>query len=526
MRGLAAVGNLRSVNNRLRIVGLILLALLATWLTVRSCAPEPPQEAPPVAPKREMFHASRPLRVEVIATAPAGGRPGDIAWLALELRYVLLRGQMNIATIGARDDGKSATGSYLLRIALSQEAKQGSLALVTPDQVLEREHDFALPDLTRRGVAREVATQLSKFLGAPDAPAWSNLLGAGDAKSYESFTKAEVDIHGPEGRGFTRPPPAPMRARTVERLESVLRNQPRFARARALLAVGYLSLGGEDESSLTQLAESNAEGAIAQDAKLADAQAALGLAASRRGEWIAAHERFESALTLDKNSVPALEGLACLLADAGRYEEARPFAERAAAIQPRNIGANECLAYAASDARRAAAKTEAEDRKPVDVQVLALEAILMDDAPRAERLLRENLPPQQFATWAQPLLRAVDSRKRIPEALSAVTRAANDDQIDSSTEILCGAALRQPEFVFNRMTRLQRQGASAPLRILWLPQTLFLRKHARFDNVISAAGLPAFWQEHGAPDICTGEPKTYGCATGGEESRKTTKRNE
>ena len=97
-----------------------------------------------------------------------------------------------------------------------------------------------------------------------------------------------------------------MRARTVERLESVLRSQPRFARARALLAVGYLSLGGEDESSLTQLAESNAEGAIAQDAKLADAEAALG-------------RDPESALTLDQNSVPALEGLACLLADAGRY---------------------------------------------------------------------------------------------------------------------------------------------------------------------------------------------------------------
>ena len=187
---------------------------------------------------------------------------------------------------------------------------------------------------------------------------WSKLLGAGDAQSYDSFTKAEVDIHGPEGRGFTRPPPAPMRARTIERLESVLRSQPRFARARALLATGYLSLGGEDESSLTQLAESNAERAIALDANLADAQAALGLAALRRGEWIAAHERFESALMRDPNSVPALEGLACLLADAGRYEEARPFAERATAIQPRNIGANECLACAASDARRA----DGEDR--------------------------------------------------------------------------------------------------------------------------------------------------------------------
>jgi tetratricopeptide (TPR) repeat protein len=514
------------VNNRLRIAGLLLLALLTTWLVVRGCTPEPQQEAPPAAPKRETFNAGRPLRVEVIATAPAGGRPGDIAWLAHELRYVLMRGQMRAAAIGARVDSKSGSGSYLLRVAVSQETRQASLALVAPDQVLEREHDFALPDLTRLAVAREVAKQLPQFLDAPDAAAeWSTLLGASDAANYDSFTKAEVELHGPEGRGFTRPPSTPMRARTIERLESVLRSEPRFARARALLAVGYLSLGGEDQSSLTQLAESNAERAIALDAALADAQAALGLAALRRGEWIAAHERFKSALMQDPNSAPALEGLACLLADAGRHAEGRPFAERAVALQPRNVGANECLAYTAGEAPGSA---EADRAQATDAQVLSLKAILQKDAPAAERLLRENLPPQQFETWAQPLLRAVNSPRHIPEALSAVTRAANDDQIDASTEILCGAALRQPEFVFNRMTRLQRQGATRPLRILWLPQTVFLRKHARFEKVVSAAGLPAFWQEHGAPDICAAEPQTYGCTSGREEQepRKTTQRNE
>jgi tetratricopeptide (TPR) repeat protein len=523
LRGLAAVGNLRRVNNRLRIAGLLLLALLTSWLVVRGCAPEPQQEAPPAAPRRETFNAGRPLRVEVIATAPAGGRPGDIAWLAHELRYVLMRGQMRAAAIGAHDASQSPDESYLLRVAVSQEAKEASLALVAPDQVLEREHEFSLPDITRLHVAREIAKQLQQFLDAPEGAEWSTLLGAGDAKNYDSFTKAEGEIHGPDGRGFTRPPSAHMRARTIERLESVLRGEPRFARARALLAVGYLSLGGKDESSLTQLAESNAERAVALDATLADAQAALGLAALRRGEWIAAHERFKSALTQDPNSAPALEGLACLLADAGRHSEGRPFAERAMAIQPRNVGAGECLAYTADEA---AGGAEADNTNAMDVQVLSLKAILQNDETGAARLLREKLEPQQFEIWAQPLLRAVNSPRHIPEALSAVTRAANDGQIDATTEILCGAALRQPEFVFNRMTRLQRRGATPPLRILWLPQTLFLRKHARFENVVSAAGLPAFWQEHGAPDICATEPETYGCATGREEPRKTSRRNE
>jgi hypothetical protein len=71
--------------------------------------------------------------------------------------------------------------------------------------------------------------------------------------------------------------------------------------------------------------------------------------------------------------------------------------------------------------------------------------------------------------------------------------------------------LKQPEFVFNRMSRLQRQSERLPLRVLWMPQTQFLRKHARFEQIVSAAGLPAFWQEQGVADVCTAEPALYGC---------------
>ena len=113
--------------------------------------------------------------------------------------------------------------------------------------------------------------------------------------------------------------------------------------------------------------------------------------------------------------------------------------------------------------------------------------------------------------WAEPLLLAAENRRHIPQALQAVTLAASEKQIDPATEILCGAALKQSEFVFNRMSRLQRQGERLPLRVLWMPQTKFLRQHARFEQVVSAAGLPAFWQEQGPPDLCTGEPKLYGC---------------
>src|SRR5690606_41682669 len=88
---------------------------------------------------------------------------------------------------------------------------------------------------------------------------------------------------------------------------------------------------------------------------------------------------------------------------------------------------------------------------------------------------------------------------------------SNAGYIDAATEILCGAALKQPEFVFNRLARLAREGSHTPLRVLWLPNAEFLRKHPRFETTISAAGLMSFWHGSGPPDVCTSEPDVYGC---------------
>ena len=131
----------------------------------------------------------------------------------------------------------------------------------------------------------------------------------------------------------------------------------------------------------------------------------------------------------------------------------------------------------------------------------------------ARRIFRGTTSDEDFREWAEPLLQAATDRARVPDALQSITRAASDGRIDAATEILCGAALRRAEFVFNRMARLQREREPVPLRMLWMPQTAFLRRHARFEQIVGTAGLPAFWQEYGPPDACKAEPKTYGCKT-------------
>lgn len=482
-----------------RLIGLVALAALAAWPILRSCSPEPPEPVTPPAPVREEFHASKPLRLEFKSAA----ENADLAWLRYELNQLLTRGKMHIAPVAT--DPVSDPRVFTLQVTMSADGKQAGLALIAPDNIVDRKTSLPLPTESRLATVRTFATALPRFLNAAHtASDWAALLGTDDPKAYDTFLDSAMEWSGSESPGFTQPDSA-RRSPAVERLETLIRQQPKFARAWGALAIGYLSLGGEDETSLTQLSESKAERALTLDDNIADAHAALGLVHLRRNEWVAAREQFARALTLDAQAVAALEGIGCLLVDAGRYREAALFAAQAVALQPGNQGARDCFAYTLTQGKAPAGITP----RPSPVQ--ALEALLGGDNAGAREILRSSLSAQDFTRWAEPLLQAAENRRHIPQALQAVTLAASEQQIDATTEILCGAALKQSEFVFNRMSRLQRQGERLPLRVLWMPQTKFLRQHARFEQVVSNAGLPAFWQEQGPPDVCLDEPKLYGC---------------
>lgn len=448
---------------------------------------------------REEFHASKPLRLEFKSAAEGA----DLAWLRYELNQLLTRGKMHIAPVAT--DPVSDPRVFTLQVTIGADGQQAELALIAPDNVVDRKTMLPLPTDSRLDITRTFATALPRFLNAAHTTTdWIALLGTDDPAAYDSFLDSVMQWSGADSPGFTQPD-AIGRSPAVEKLETLIRQQPKFARAWGALAIGYLSLGGEDETSLTQLAESKAERALTLDDNIAEAHAALGLVHLRRNEWVTAREQFARALKVDAQTAAALEGLACLLVDAGRYREAAPFAAQAVVLQPGNQGARDCFAYTLTEAKPPAGITP----RPSPVQ--ALEALLGGDNAAAREILRSSVSAQDFTRWAEPLLRAAENRRHVPQALQAVTLAASEKKIDPTTEILCGAALKQSEFVFNRMSRLQRQGERLPLRVLWMPQTQFLRQHARFEQIVSTAGLPAFWQEQGPPDVCATEPKLYGC---------------
>ncbi len=494
--------------NTRRLIGLIVLALFATWIGLRGCTPEPPPPPETPEPVREAFHATKPLRPTVHFEQAAEEDETDDSWLERELRYLLLRGQMNIAT------NEPAATTFELRIKVRADRQHATLQLIAPDEVVEREQAVAL-GTQRLDTIRALASALPSFLDASHASNdWATFLGTNDTRAYDTYLRSAAALFGPTAQGVTRPVASRAMTRTIERLEALTRSQPKFARASAALAIAYLSLGGDDLVSLSELAESAAERALLLDDNLAEAHAALGVVNLRENEWIAAQDRFVRALSLDANLASAAEGLACLYVDSGHPKRSLSYAQLAVALQPRNVGANECLTYASIST----ASEETTDIVPIApvARVRALAAFLQGDTRAAERLLRRTMPRAEFEIWAGPTLQAASNRRLVPEALKAITLAANDGYIDAATEILCGAALKQPEFVFNRLARLAREETHAPLRVLWLPNTDFLRNHPRFEQTISAAGLSSLWHSSGPPDICASEPNVYGCNLRGE----------
>jgi len=489
----------------LRIVALVVVAAAIGWIAFKSIPPRTP-DAPAVAPPvREAFHVAKTLRLEVLRLDAEGNKQPERGWLERELRHLLARGKMKLEPVPASEGPKPFT----LRVTLGGEDIAARAELIAPDGIRDRNETIELSKQSHLDSMRSFAQRLPVLLGAPNAQDWAAFLGTGDSAAYDTFLRATDELLAPAANGFSAPPkPAQSTVLNLERIETLARRHRDFARARALLSIAYLSVGGEDQASLMKLAETAAERALTADPQLDDAHAALGIVRMRRMDWSAAQEHFDAALAIDASSVPALEGLGCLLIDLGHAQAALPIALRAATLQPGNQGARECASYAriAIDAQTPVpAETQADVAR-----IFATIKLLAGDSAAAESLLRSNnAAPNELI---DAVLAASADRARIPDALQVITSAADDERINAETELLLGTALRRPDFVFNRMLRLTKQTEAVPLRMLWLPQTDFLRKHRRFKEIVSAASLSAYWQDHGVPDVCASEPKVAGCA--------------
>jgi Tfp pilus assembly protein PilF len=479
---------------------LVLLACIALLLVIRGCLPKHQEVQAPPPPPREVFDKSKPFILSIVDTPESGSATS--AWLARELNTLGSLAGLHIAT--AQPD----EAARLFQLQILYSGRTAQLKLVAPDQIVERQQSISFADPSRLQIAKELTKQLLTFVGTRSNASVDAGLDF-DAPSFQALTEAMDEIMGADSRGFTEVGEKLSHAASVSKLERVAKQNARNPRALSALALGYLSVGGPDHQSLLDLAEQRAQEALSIDQDIADAHAALGLAALRRNQWVSARESFDRALTLNPSSLPTLEGLACVFADVGQLHQAAEFAQRALALHPQNVGAQDCLNYARPSATKFESLTEAQ--KTNAALVAATIALLNKDYAHARELLAAGLREPAMKSWGESLLDAAQHPAHISRALQNITEAAMDRRIESSQVLLAGLALRKSDFVYNRLARLRAEHEPDPTRILWLAPAGFLRTQARFERVVTEADLPAYWHEYGRPDVCKAEPTVYGC---------------
>lgn len=487
----------------LPLIMLVVTATVLYWAWSLLPAHKSQPSSQPAAP-RIAYSANQPL---TFALVPAGGDQSTTVedWLHDEVRYWLRRAP-EARYVSSITNGTQRP--FVLQVRVLQDKLQ--LRLIAPDAFVEREKMVATQPVGLP-FAVSLAQEIPRFLGLKND--WRALIGTDDAAAYASVLLTREHLRATPAHDTLDPAQATQRLVTdIDALERVTRRYKQYARAWSTLALAYSQMESEDSTSLDTLALAAAERTIALDPKAAEAHAVRGYVQYQHGQWLAAHAQLLQALQLQPDAAAALTVLSCLLVDAGLGSQALPIAQQAVAAAPADAAAHECLSYARVAVGQPADLKNAAPQPFVVARLVATVQILEGNVPAARATYESVLAREhRAAPWLDALLNAASDRSQSVEALRAITSAASEGHVDATTEVLAGVALKRSDFVFNRLLRLQHANEYAPIRVLWLPQTANLRKHASFDDVLRASNLATFWARHGKPDVCAKEPRIVAC---------------
>lgn len=487
---------------------LLIVAVAGVWSWVREPA-DPDSPAAVTAEQQPDLHARALLKV-VASRTSLSAEDREVRWLEGELRYLLTRAQVALARPQGPYDAADGATVFTLRLVVGERPGEPTeLALLTPAGQVERTTTIDPDGSSRLSLVSAVASRLPAFLPRGDTGVTpEQFIGTADAETYETFAQVQMAA---ATSGKVLQSTIRSRDTPIDTLEALTRRQPGFARAWAELAMHYLGIEGEDATSLTAIAEKAARQALSLDTRLAAAHAALGIAQQRQGQWLPADTSLAQALSLDPALRPALDAFGCLLIDTGRTSYALLIGEQGAAVADPEGTSGSCLEYA-----RMASSTVPEDSgtpaDPAAARPRALAALLDTRVEDARILLAASTGREvRDDPWFGAVVRALRDPGSRPAALRAITLAASDGTLDAATEIMLGIALKQPDFVFNRMLRLNAERQEVPTRFLWIRQSQFLREHPRLVAVTQQLGLTAYWKERERPDACSETPELAIC---------------
>ncbi len=311
--------------------------------------------------------------------------------------------------------------------------------------------------------------------------------------------------------------------RSIRLFEEAIELDPGYGQAYVELAKAYVLLpyySAERQDEMFARATATLDTGVERDPAIdASTRGVLAEISSVRWEWSEAHIHFRRALEHTPNDPDLLVWYSEFLSSVGRLGDSLTAAQRAKDADPLSPIAHHRLSVASlwvgkdDDAAKYAAIAEdlgmAPQANPDSYIVLKLR--LGDRAKVRPLLIGLQTMFARPTAWVDPLLDALRSPERKPQAVEALTRA--EDARDIPRKYLFGAwvYLDEPESALATAMKLVNDRPSLDVQFLFARETRSLRENARFGDLVRAIGLNRYWDQFGWPAMCTKKGEQIVC---------------
>jgi tetratricopeptide (TPR) repeat protein len=311
--------------------------------------------------------------------------------------------------------------------------------------------------------------------------------------------------------------------RSIRLFEQAIELDNGYGQAYVELAKAYALLPAysyESQNEMFDRALATLAAGVEQDPTLySSMQGVLALIAYSRWDWIAAEVAFRRALEQTHNDSDLLVWYSQFLAAVGRPKASAEYAQLAkesdllSPVVNQRLSVSSMWIDADSEAQRYSRLAEelgmGPDANPDSYIVLKLRQ--GDYAAIRPKLIGLQIMFARSTAWVDPLLEALASPARRPQAIEALARA--EEAYDILPKYLFGAwvYLQEDERALATALRLVNDPPSLNVEFIFSREARSLRTHPRFGELIRAIGLNRYWDQFGWPEMCRQEDETIVC---------------
>jgi TolB-like protein/DNA-binding winged helix-turn-helix (wHTH) protein len=300
--------------------------------------------------------------------------------------------------------------------------------------------------------------------------------------------------------------------RSIVLFQQAIELDPRYGQAYVELAKAYVllpSYSAEIQDEMFDSALATLAAGVEHDAAIDDSmQVVLALVAYARWDWIGAEVAFRRALDHRHNDPDLLVWYSQFLAAVGSRAESAEHARRARELDLLSPVANHRLSVASmwidadADAARYAQVAEELGMGPTPDAYIVLKFRQRDYAAVRPLLIGVQTMFARPTAWVDPLLEALASSERRPQAVEALVRAEQARDIPPKYLFGSWLYLGEAERAIDAGLRLVNDKPSFNVEFVFAREAHTLRQHPRFGELVRAIGLNRYWDRFGWPSVC------------------------